>query len=76
MRRGISVRSGQWQSPEKEIGFVAATRQKQFWHLPDVYGRQLWTRKVSILPTAPTALPLHGFDSGYSSSIDEFDRNF
>jgi len=33
-------------------------------------------RNGSVLPTAPTALPLHGFGSGYSSSIDKFGRNF
>jgi hypothetical protein len=37
---------------------------------------QSWTRNISVLPTTPLALPLHGFDSCYSSSIDKFGRNF
>jgi len=35
MRSGIFARTGRWNPPENENGFVAATRQKQFRHPPD-----------------------------------------
>jgi hypothetical protein len=71
----IPVRRGRWKPPEKETGFVIVARQKQFWHRPDFYGCQPWTRNASVLPIAPPALLLHGFDSFVSCPLTSLTEN-
>ena len=73
---GISARIGRWKPPEKRERFRDGHPSETIL----ASTRFLWATtvdtEVSVLPTAPPALLLPGFDSHSSSSIDKFGRKF